>query len=80
MVELPPGLVSKPEYDLLEAIQSVAFGEIYGAEVGDSDKWIDCPMTPAEEKLIEFIREGAQYIDVLQIHNGNSSLRNHCFQ
>lgn len=74
MLNYIPDLVSTPEYLLLEAIREVKFGELFGVQVDDQHKWIDYELLQAEMDLLCFIRDGAQYIDVLTVHNGQPVL------
>ena len=67
-------LVSTPEYQLLEAIREVKFGELFGVQVDDQAKWIDYELSQAEIDLLTFVREGNQYIDILTVHNGQPTL------
>ena len=70
MLNYTADLVSTPEYQLLEAIKEVKYGELFGVQVDDQDKWIDYELSQAEIDLLNFIREGAQYIDILTVHKG----------
>ena len=36
--------------------------------------WIEYEVTPATESLLGYIRDGAQYIDILTVHNGQPTL------
>ena len=67
-------LVSSPEYYLLETIKAIQFGELYGVQVDDHAVWIEYEVTPAIRDLLEYIRDGAQYIDILTVHNGQPVL------
>lgn len=74
MIGLSTELVSTPEWQLLEAIREIKYGEIFGVQVDDNGKWIEDEVTPAEACLLEYIRDGAQYIDILTVHNGQPTL------
>jgi hypothetical protein len=69
MVKL--GLVSYPEWELLEAIRELKFGEMYGVEMDlTQDQWMDYKLTPAITDFLLYLRSGIPYIDVLTVHNG----------
>jgi len=70
MLKYTPDLISAPEYQLLEAIKEVYYGELFGVQVDDNAKWIDYELTQAEVDLLSFIRDGTQYIDILTVHCG----------
>ncbi len=67
-------LVSTPEYYLLEAIREIKYGELFGVQVDDNHPWIEYEVSPNDLDLLEYIRDGAQYIDVLTVHNGQPVL------
>lgn len=66
--------VSTPESKLLETMDEIQFGEMFGVQVDDGDRWIEYSLTPAQRDLIGYIREGAQYIDILTVHHGQPVL------
>ncbi len=74
MIRLFTELISTPEYYLLEVIQDIQFGELFGVQVDDNAKWIEYEVSPAMQCLLEYIRDGAQYIDILTVHNGQPVL------
>jgi hypothetical protein len=64
-------LVSYPEWELLEAIRELKFGEMYGVEIDlTQDQWMDYKLTPAITDFLLYLRSGIPYIDVLTVHNG----------
>lgn len=67
-------VLSTPEYELLETIKAIRYGELFGVQVDDQGKWIDYELTPEQHDLIEYIRDGAQYIDILTVHHGQPTL------
>ena len=62
-------LLSTKEFKLLETIRAIAFGELFGVEIPVEENWIEEELHPAERDLVEFIRAGGQYIDVLTVHH-----------
>ena len=74
MIKSSLELISSPEFKLLAAIQAVEYGELYGVQVDDNAKWIEYELTPAMKDLLEYIRDGAQYIDILTVHRGQPTL------
>ena len=62
-------LVSAREQELLDVIHEVQYGELYGVEIEAQEPGIEELVSPAERDLLEAIRGGLQYIDVLTIHN-----------
>jgi hypothetical protein len=75
MVKSTSDYLTPSEYDLVEAIQQVCFGEIYGVEIEQGGgQWIETNLSPAMLDLIFFIRSGVQYIDVLTVHQGQPTL------
>ncbi len=62
-------LVSAREQELLEVIREVQYGELYGVEIEAQEPEREELVSPAERDLLEAIRGGIQYIDVLTIHN-----------
>lgn len=74
MVRSSTELVSTPEYLLLEVIKEIQYGELFGVQVDDQDKWIEYEISPAMLDLVGYIREGAQHIDILTVHNGQPVL------
>ena len=68
-------LVSYPEWELLEAIRALHFGEMYGVEVDlTQDQWMDYKLTPAIRDFLLYLRSGIPYIDVLTVHNGQPAI------
>lgn len=74
MVKSCPELVSGPEHALIETIQALQYGELYGVQVDAEDRWVDCEVSPAMRDLLGYIRDGAQHIDILTVHNGQPTL------
>lgn len=62
--------VSNPEFYLLETIRKVEYGTLYGVEIREEREFIECDVSPAAMALLEYIRSGTRYIDVLTIHAG----------
>lgn len=62
-------LVTAREQELLDVIREVQYGELYGVEIEAQEPEREELVTPAERDLLEAIRGGLQYIDVLTIHN-----------
>ena len=67
-------VVSCSELELLEAIREVEHGEMYGVEVDVTEPTITAQLSQSARDLLDTIRNGIQYIDVLTIHNGEPSL------
>lgn len=67
-------LVSAREQELLDCLREVQYGEMYGVEIAAQEPGIEELVSPAERDLLEAIRDGMQYIDVLTIHNGEPSV------
>jgi hypothetical protein len=63
-------LVSHEENGLLWTIRELGFGELYGVEISDRTREVELTVNKAERDLIEFIRGGMQYIDILHVHQG----------
>ena len=63
-------LVSKKEKDLLDTIRGLGYGEIFGAEIQDAPKTIHVDVSVYGQDLIDLLRSGVQYIDVLTVHAG----------
>ena len=74
MVKLDLELISSQECKLFETIQVVKYGELYGVEVESGPKWIEYDLSPPMRSLLEYIRDGGQYIDILTIHNGQPAM------
>ncbi len=66
-----PLIVSKEESDLLWTIRELGFGELYGVEIRDGPKDTVFRANQQEADLIEAIRAGNQYLDVLYVHQGS---------
>lgn len=64
--------ISINEQRLLEAIQEVKFGELYGVEVLDAPKEIITKVKDSNVKLLELIREGNPLVDTITIHDGEA--------
>lgn len=62
-------IVTAREQELLDVIHEVQYGELYGVEIEAQEPGIEELVSPAERDLLEAIRGGLQYIDVLTIHN-----------
>ena len=62
--------LSLPEANLVDTIQFVQFGELFGVEIPSEENTLERQVSPAMLELILYIRTGCQYIDVLSIHNG----------
>ena len=63
--------MSASEADLIEAMQRVQYGELFGVEVAPGEGQLDGLDLPAATRdLLLTIRSGVQYIDVLTVHNG----------
>ena len=67
-------LVTAREQELLDVIREVQYGELYGVEIEAQEPEREELVSPAERDLLEAIRGGLQYIDVLTIHNGEPSV------
>lgn len=67
-------IVSTAEYALLVAMREVQFGNLYGVEIKDQRPIVTQQLSQAEKDLIGYIRAGAQYIDILTVHNGQPTL------
>ncbi|MEL7591636.1 MAG: hypothetical protein AAGU17_10140 [Anaerolineaceae bacterium] len=67
-------LVSTNEQELLKVIREVEYGELYGVEIAAQEPELEALVSTAERDLLEVIRGGLQYIDVLTIHNGEPSI------
>lgn len=63
-------MVSEPEHELIKAIKKVKYGEIYGVDIDDEEAVKVVSISGRFEDLINLIRDGAQYIDVLHVHDG----------
>ncbi len=63
--------VSEEESDLLWTIRELGFGELYGVEIKDGPQVFQLPVNRAEKDLVEFIRAGNQYLDILYVHQGS---------
>jgi hypothetical protein len=79
LVKLTEVLVSSPEARLIDSIQAIYFGEMFGVEIPSEDpKKADTmlfrELSPAMLDLILYTRAGCQYIDVLTVHNGQPTL------
>jgi hypothetical protein len=64
-------ILSDEENSLLWAIRELGFGELYGVEIKDGTRAIEQTASIAERDLIETIRRGNQYFDVLYVHQGS---------
>lgn len=62
--------VSRQEQKLLDTIRAIGYGELFGVEIDDAPKEINLDVSMNCQDLIEMIRNGAQHIDVLTIHQG----------
>lgn len=67
-------LVSRNECDLLETIEEIGHGEIYGLEISSQSPTIEVRIASANRDLLNAIRNGLQYIDVLTIHDGEARM------
>jgi hypothetical protein len=68
-------VISLPEANLIDTIQQLQYGELYGIEIevtdlDNEDLSLSRTLSPAMRDLISYIREGCQSIDILTIHNG----------
>lgn len=66
--------VSSEEKDLVEAVRSLRYGEMYGVEILDLPANEAVEVSPAEWGLLHFIRSGNNPIDILTVHNGQPTL------
>ena len=66
--------VNGPIHKLIETTRNLRFGEIYGVEIALEDPWTFIEVSTNERDLIEQIKDGLQYIDVLTVHNGEPVL------
>ena len=62
--------LSEAEVKLLEAIHEVGYGEMFGVEVPHGAPNSNREVSKNFKDLVEFVRDGNQYIDVLTIHQG----------
>jgi hypothetical protein len=60
--------ISDGEFDLINAVRRVGFGEIYGAEIKLGEPNRSVALNANERALIMEIRNGLQYIDVIHVH------------
>lgn len=63
-------LVSSSELKLLSLIREIGYGEMFGVEILPDTYDLKVEVTEAEKSLLDTVRGGFQYIDVLTIHNG----------
>ena len=61
--------ISEREYDLLQTMAEIGFGEIYGLDPEPQPKTIEAQVSKNFQDLLEIMREGAR-ISVLTVHQG----------
>lgn len=75
--------ITLPEANLIDTIQFVKYGELYGVEIPDESNLLmpfERALSQAMIDLINQIRNGGQYIDVLTIHNGQPTCAEYDFK
>ena len=66
--------VSVSEGELLDAIEELRFGEIYGIQLDEGEFLKLRELSDEEWKLVSFLRLGKPYIDILQVHMGQPQM------
>jgi len=60
--------LTKEEFELLEDIKSLAYGELYDVEIPEGKPFRNVTLTKQSKSLIETIRSGYRFFNIIQVH------------